>query len=158
MEMLRNGDMKALAALTAERPAVVRHLLARLWDTEATVRARAAEAIAVAAGQHPDLGLELLRRFVWALNDESGTNAWNVLPAMAGVIGALPGIAGPFVGPVVAALDDPGLAEPARRAIEGIDATNPGLLAPYRQEIESRIHSGGAEGGADNRGERWEEN
>lgn len=157
MEMLRKGDMDALAALTGERPAVVRHLLARLWDAEATVRVRAVEALGTAAGQHPELGLELLRRFAWALNDESGTNAGNVLPAMAVVMTALPGLAGPFVGPIVAALGDPGLAETAQRALERIGAARPELLEPYRTDIEHRLHDGGVTG-ADERGEAWDGN
>ncbi|NOZ95156.1 MAG: hypothetical protein GXP47_10520 [Acidobacteria bacterium] len=157
MEMLRKGDMEALAALTGERPAVVRHLLARLWDAEATVRERAVEALGTAAGQHPELGLELLRRFAWALNDESGTNAVNILPAMAVVVTELPGLAGPFVGPMVAALGDPGLAETARMALGWIGAARPELLEPYRTEIERRSHDGGATG-ADDRGEPWDEN
>ncbi len=155
MEMLREGDMGGLAALTGERPAVVRHLLARLWDAEPAIRRRAAEALGTAAGQHPELGLELLRRFVWALNDESGTNAGNVLGAMAAVMTELPGLAGPFVGPMVAALGDPGLAETARVALGRLEAARPELLEPYRNEIEQRSQDGGATGAGD-RGETWD--
>ncbi len=129
--------MEGLAALTGERPAAVRHLLARLWDPDGEVRSRAAEAVGTAAVQHPELGIELLRRFAWALNDESATNGIFAIPAMAAVAVRSPEMAAPFVGQLVAALEDPGLAEEARRALELIARNAPALLDPYRDELEA---------------------
>lgn len=157
MAMLRKGDMKDLAELTLRRPAAVRFLLARLWDREPVVRERAAEAVGTAAAQHRELGLELLRRFTWALNDESATNGANVLPAMAAVAAALPDIAGPFVGPMVAALADPGLAAPARNALERIAASHPELVEPFSEEMEQALHDGDVSRVGGEGGERWEE-
>ncbi len=158
MEMLRTGDMRGLAALTGAHPSVLRHLSARLWDADTDVRQNAVEALATTAVQHPDRGLELLRRFAWALNDESGTNGNAVLPAMAAVISAVPELGAPFVGIVVEAISDPGLAETARRAIERIGSDRPELLAPSLQ-------GAGASGGTDGvvrrveyEEERWSEN
>ncbi len=138
MELLRTGDMERLAALTGRRPSAVRHLLGRLWDAEPAVRERAAEGIGTAAAQHPELGLELLRRFAWALNDESATNGAAVLAAVAAIAVRRPEVARPFVGPVVAALDDPGLRDEARKAVVRIGREAPELLGPYREAIGDR--------------------
>ncbi|HHQ47896.1 MAG TPA: hypothetical protein ENK19_03330 [Acidobacteria bacterium] len=158
MELLRNGDMEALAAFTLERRGAVRHLLGRLWDADAEVRERAAEGIGVAAAQHPNLGLELLRRFDWALNDESATNGAAVLGAMAAVAVRSPEISRPFVGRIVAALGDPGLREPASRAVDRLEAQCPELLEPHRGELIDERPAGDAKDEARERGGRWDEN
>lgn len=161
--MLRAGDMQGLAALTEERPAAVRHLLARLWDPDEGIRSRAAEAVGTAAVQHPELGIELLRRFSWALNDESATNGVFAIPAMAAIAVRSPEMAEAFVGQLVVALEDPGLQAEARKALELIGRHAPGLLRPYADElalagIEDRAGTGDpARGGKPNGGEPWNE-
>ncbi len=128
MALLARDDRSALHALLEERPAAVRHLVGRLWDADPTVREAAAEVLGAAAGRDPALGLELLRRFDWALNDESATNAGAVLAAMGAIAVRLPEVAAPFAGRIVAALDDPALAEAARRVLGRIEREAPELL------------------------------
>ncbi len=133
--MLRTGDMEGLAALTEERPAAVRHLLGRLWDPDPAIRSCAAEAVGTAAVQHPELGVELLRRFSWALNDESATNGIFAIPAMAAIAVRGPEMAEAFVGQLVVAMEDPGLEAEAKKALEMIGTHAPGLLRPYAAEL-----------------------
>ncbi len=65
-----------------ENPRAIRFLQGRLWDPDDEIRSRAAEALGAAAAAHPELGRELLRRALWALNDESATNGAYMLPAI----------------------------------------------------------------------------
>ena len=136
MELLRTGDMQGLDALVAERPVAVRHVLGRLWDSDPGVRERAAYAVGLAAGHHQELGLELMRRFAWALNDESASNGVNVIPAMAAIAIRVPEIAKPFVGQLVGALQDPGRSQAAQSARELIRRERPELVEPYEGEID----------------------
>lgn len=135
MELLRTGDMQGLDALTAERPGVVRHVLGRLWDQDPVVRERSAVVVGNAACHHPELGVELMRRFSWALNDESATNGVCVIPAMAEIAIQAPELAKPFVGQLVGALQDPGLSEEAKKALELIRQRRPELVELYEGEI-----------------------
>ncbi|RLE26031.1 MAG: hypothetical protein DRJ61_18685 [Acidobacteria bacterium] len=136
MELLRTGDMQGLDALIEARPVAVRHVLGRLWDVDSVVRERAAVAVGSAAAHHQELGLELMRRFVWALNDESATNGVDVIPAMAAIAIRVPEMAKPFVGQLVGALHDPSLSQEAKRALEAIRRERPDLVEPYEGEID----------------------
>ncbi len=136
MELLRTGDSRGLEALIAERPVAVRHVLGRLWDSDPGVRERAADVVAHAAAHHQELGLEMMRRFAWALNDESASNGVNVIPAMAAIAIRAPETAKPFVGQLVGALQDPGLSHEAKRALDAIRRRRPELVEPYEGEID----------------------
>lgn len=139
--MLRTGDMKGLEATLAERPDVVRHLTARLWDLDPAVRSRAAVLLGKVPAHHPELGLELLRRFAWALNDESVTNAVDVIPAVVEIAVQAPEMGRPFIGRLVAALEDPNAAlrQEAARGLRSLRRRRPELVEPYQCDIERRI-------------------
>ena len=72
---IREHDTPTLEALVAENPRVLRHLTSMTYDTDDGIRAAAAHAIARMAHHHPGQVSELVRRLVWAMNDESGTNS-----------------------------------------------------------------------------------
>ncbi len=166
MELLRTGDRQGLDALIAERPVAVRYVLGRLWDSDPGVRERAAEAVGSAAVHHQDLGLELMRRFAWALNDESASNGVNVIPAIAAIAIRVPETAEPFVGQLVGALQDPGLSHEAKKALEAIRRRRPELVEPYECEIDCERDNNCPKGRRDcpssleraNQEEQWSEN
>ena len=149
MELLRTGDMQSLEALTAARPGVVRHVLGRLWDDDPVIRERAGAVIGNAAAHHHDLGVELLRRFAWALNDESATNGVFVIPAVAEIAIMVPELARPFVGQLIGALDDPGLSEAAQKALDLIRRRQPELVVSYEGEIANKKEQEFLNGGRD---------
>ncbi len=101
----------------------MRFLLGRLWDPDETIRGRAAAGIGASAAVNRDLGRDVVRRLVWALNDESATNGVYGLAAI-GEIGVRdPELIEPFVGPVACYAWDDGLGPEIIRALGRIADT-----------------------------------
>jgi hypothetical protein len=135
MELLRQGYSEGLERMVVETPAAVRFLQGRLWDLDPEIRSRAAIALGAAADAHPDLGRELLRRALWAINDESATNGGPMLP-MVGEIGRRsPDLVAPFVGPMTAYLWDEGLRPEILDALRRIAETAPELIEDVRDRL-----------------------
>ena len=109
MELLRQGDAEGLEEMVVTTPTAVRYLQGRLWDANPEIRSLAASALGAAAAAHPELGRELLRRALWALNDESATNGEPMLPAVGEIGRRSPELIAPFVGPLTSYLWDDGL-------------------------------------------------
>jgi hypothetical protein len=147
MELLRQGDSEGLERLVGETPAAVRFLQGRLWDANPEIRSEAAVALGAAAAVHPDLGRELLRQALWALNDESATNGAYVLPAIGEIGRRAPELAAPFVGPMTAYLWDDGLRRGILEALCRIAEVAPELIDDVRDRLL-------AVGDTDNPGER----
>jgi hypothetical protein len=141
MEMLRRGDRQGLEQLVAVEPRAVRHLQGRLWDADAGVRERAAEAMGAAAAANPELGRELLRRAMWALNDESATNGADTLPVIGEIGFRAPELVAPFVGPMTSYLWDDGLRPGILRALCRIAETAPELAAGVRDRLLTIEHT-----------------
>ncbi len=135
MELLQQGDSEGLERLVGETPAAVRFLQGRLWDTDPEIRSEAAAAIGAAAAVHPDLGRELLRQALWALNDESATNGAYVLPAIGEIGRRAPELAAPFVGPMTAYLWDDGLRRGILEALCRIAEVAPELIDDVRDRL-----------------------
>jgi len=141
MELLRRGDSASLERLVADRAAAVRHLQGRLWDPDERIRQRAAVALAAAAEARPEHGRDLLRRLLWALNDESATNGRYAVSALAEIGVRCPDLIGPFVGSMVRLLEDDGLKPLLLQALSRIGRATPAAVAPYRGLI--RLYAGG---------------
>jgi len=138
-ELLRTGDASRLERRTASDRRVMRHLLGRLWDPDEGVRRCAAEGVRVAASAHRDLGLDVIRRLIWALNDESATNGVYAVAAL-GEIGARdPDLMKEFVGPLASYVWDEGLREEILRALLRIASVAPKLVAPHLDLLEPHI-------------------
>ena len=135
MEMLHQGDAEGLEQMVVETPAAIRFLQGRLWDEDPEVRNLAAIALGAAAAAHPNLGRELLRRALWALNDESATNGGPMLPAIGEIGRRAPDLVAPFVGPMTAYLWDDGLRPGILDALRRIAATAPELIDEVRDRL-----------------------
>jgi hypothetical protein len=135
MELLRQKDAEGLERLVAVNPRAVRPLVGRLWDVDADMRRLAAQALGEAAARHPDLGRELLRRLLWALNDESATNGKYALPAIGEIGRRSPRIAAPFIGPMVSYMWDDNLRLGILRALCRIAETSPEVLEGVRDRL-----------------------
>ena len=145
MEMLRRGDRQGLKDLVVQQPRSIRYLQGRLWDPELRVRQNAAEALGCAAAERHELGRELLRRAMWALNDESAMNGKYTLPLIGEIGYRAPELVAPFVGPMTSYLWDEDLRPGILRALCRIAEVAPGLIADVRdrlEEIESHVDPG----------------
>jgi hypothetical protein len=135
MELLQQGDSEGLERMVGETPTAVRFLQGRLWDTDPEIRSEAAVALGAAAEAHPDLGRELLRQALWALNDESATNGAYVLPAIGEIGWRTPELAAPFIGPMTAYLWDDGLRRGILEALCRIVEVAPELIDKVRDRL-----------------------
>jgi HEAT repeat protein len=137
--LLREGREDELAERVAGDARALRPLVGRLWDPDAQIRARAARAIGVGASAHRELGRDLARRFVWALNDESATNGVYVIPALGEMGRRDPELMRPFVGPMVGVAWDDGLRLEVIRALRAIGATAPELAAEHLDDLLAHV-------------------
>ena len=135
MELLQQGDSEGLERMVVDNPAAVRFLQGRLWDADSEIRREAATALGAAAAAHPDLGLELLRQALWALNDESATNGAYVLPAIGEIGRRAPDLVAPFVGPMTGYLWDDGLRHGILEALCRMNETAPELVEGVRDRL-----------------------
>lgn len=132
---LRSGAFEALASQAAQEPRVMRALLGRLWDGDEVLRTGAATALGALAEQRPEKAAELVRRFLWALNDESGTNGAAVLPVLSAMARVAPDVVGPFAGALVAHLDDDGLRTRLLHVLATLHAAAPAWIEPHADDI-----------------------
>ena len=139
MELLRAGDEQALGAFAAAEPRAVRHLLGRLWDPDETLRRRSARAIGVAAASHREIGADLLRRLMWALNDESATNGMYGIPALAEIGFNDPELVRPFVAPLASLSWDEGLRPEIIRALTRIAEAIPEVVRPVCDLVAENV-------------------
>jgi hypothetical protein len=134
-ELLRHGREDEAAALAARSPRAVRALLGRVWDPDEALRRGAARAVGLAAAADRDLGLEIIRRLQWALNDESATNGVYGLAALGEIGRKAPDLLEPFL-PMMAALAwDPGLRLELLRAFRAVAETAPRLVRAHLNEF-----------------------
>lgn len=134
-DLLRDGRTEALGRLVDASPRALRTLVGRLWDPDAAIRGRAAQAIGDAAVDHPELALEIVRRLMWALNDESATNGVYGIPALAEIGRRLPETIAPFVPALVSMFSDPGLRLELLRALASIAESDPPRIAPELRRL-----------------------
>jgi HEAT repeat protein len=134
--LLEAGDEAGMAAIVAGEPKAVRHLVARLWDKDEQVRARAVRGLGEAAARHPWVGLETVRRLRWALNDESATNGGPALAGLGEIGRRAPQIVAPHVPALVALVTDEGLRKEVLHALAAVASAAPELIEPHRAALE----------------------
>ena len=128
MELLRVGDEQELGALVSREPRATRFLLGRLWDPDEDLRRRAARALGSVAASHRELGTDLLRRLMWALNDESATNGLYGIPAVAEIGFHDPELVAPFIAPLASLSWDDGLRHEIISALTRIAEAAPDVV------------------------------
>lgn len=135
MELLQTADRVRLEELAVVEPRAMRYLVGRLWDPDEGLRRRAAAAVGAAAAVHRELGKDVLRRLLWALNDESACNGVCGLAAIGEIGARAPDLVEDFVGPVASLAWDDGLRVEILRALARIAEVAPELVAPFRAEV-----------------------
>jgi hypothetical protein len=110
-ELVANGDSERLGALVAEEPRAIRHLVGCTYQADEKIRGIACQAIGRAARHHPDLVQQVVRRLVWAMNDESGTHSLTAPEVVKAVAVECPELLLPVVPDLTRLAADEGLHE-----------------------------------------------
>jgi hypothetical protein len=139
VQLMRTGDVTGLERLAAADRRVMRHLIGRLWDPDESIRESAARGVGAAAVAHRDLGLDVLRRLLWALNDESATNGAYAVAAIGEIGSRDPELVEPFVGPLASYAWDDGLRGEILKALARIAEGSPRLVAPHLERLGRHI-------------------
>lgn len=137
--MLRQGRETELIERAATDPRVVRPLLARLYDPDDAIRDRAARVLGHAAAAHPDLGREVARRLIWALNDESATNGVYGIPALGQIGRHAPDLIAPHVSALARMAWDHGLRLAILEALTEVARSSPDLVAAELDAIGPHV-------------------
>ena len=138
-ELLRQGRETELAERAATDARLVRPLLARLYDPSDPIRDRAARVLGHAAAAHPELGREVARRLIWALNDESATNGIYGIPALGQIGRQAPELVSVHVPALARMVWDHGLRLAILEALAEVARTAPDLVAPELDAIEPHV-------------------
>jgi hypothetical protein len=109
----------------------MRFLLGRLWDPDDETRRLAAVAIAASVAANPELGRDIVRRLMWALNDEAATNGVYGLAALGEIGARAPELIEDFVGPIASYAWDDGLRPEILAALIRIASVAPQLVSPH---------------------------
>jgi hypothetical protein len=128
VEQYLGGDEAALEALVAEESGAVRFLVGMTYREDRERRQAGARGLALAARHHPKLIQEVVRRFVWAMNDESGTNGLNAPEVLFAIAEEQPELLLPVVPDLTRLSTDAGLQEGLHRTLERLSTACPGQV------------------------------
>ena len=138
-ELLQQGREQALIELALADSRALRPLVGRLWDSDSTIRSRAARVVGKAAASHSDLGLEVIRRLIWALNDESGTNGVYGIPALGEIGRSAPDLLAAHIPGLVSICWDDGLRLEILRALAALAESAPSLIAGELERLKQWV-------------------
>ena len=91
------------------------------------------------AAAHPEIGVDLVRRLMWALNDESATNGLYGIPALAEIGFNDPELIRAFVAPLASLAWDDGLRLEILRSLARIAEAAPELVAPAVEQVKDHV-------------------
>lgn len=137
MELLQRRDHDGLERLVAENARAVQPLVGRLWDADPEIAGLAAAALGTVAEAHPELAEDLLRRAMWALNDESATNGAPMLAVIGEIGHRNPELVAPFISPMTSYLWDASLRRGILEALHRIAESAPELMTGVRGMLET---------------------
>jgi HEAT repeat protein len=137
--LLEKGREDELAGRAISDTRLVRPLLARLYDPEAEIRRRAASVLGRAAASHPDLGREVTRRLMWALNDESTTNGVYAIPALGQIGRRAPELVTAHVPALARMTWDDGLRLAILDALAEVAESSPDIVETELEAIEPHV-------------------
>ena len=127
----------------ADEPRVVRLLLGLTYELDEEVRATAATGVGFAARHHPSLAEATIRRLVWAMNDESGTNGVTAPIVLQAIARERPDLLLPVVPDLVRLSTDEGLHDRLADALCIVVHSYPGGVGHALSEsINRRIETG----------------
>jgi hypothetical protein len=142
-EAVLRGDLVEVERLVAADRRMVRALLSLTYQADAAMRDTAADGLAIAARHHPDLVTEALRRLVWAMNDESGTNAVNAPAVIRRIAESEPHLLVGMVPDLLRLTADPGLRDELVAAVRKVAELLPAQAAQALRGGLAKCPTGG---------------
>lgn len=122
------GRFDDLDKLIVDDRRVVRHLVGLSYSADPETAGNAARGIGMAAVHHPGMVEAVIRRLIWAMNDESGTNALSAPAVFEAIAEANPELLLPVVPDMTRLSSDPGLRKGLRHALRMVAERCPGKV------------------------------
>jgi hypothetical protein len=122
---LANGELEELVE---NDPRTIRYLLGMSYNADPEIRETATRGIALAARHHPKRVQEVVRRLIWAMNDESATNALTAPEVLEAIADEIPELLLPMVPDLSRLAADPGLQEGLSRTLKTVASRCPGKV------------------------------
>ncbi|AFM39791.1 O-6-methylguanine DNA methyltransferase [Desulfosporosinus acidiphilus SJ4] len=137
---LESRDWEQLISLAKENRNVLRKLMARIYVKDGLMFWRAVEGIGVVAHaleqEDRNFAVEILRRYFWMLNEESGGTAWNSSEAIGSIIAHCPVTCGKFNWMLSGLLEDESLRDGVLWGIGQMALNAPHLVEPLDERIK----------------------
>ncbi len=127
-DLVTRNETVELDELVADEPRAIRYLVGCTYQTDEQRRATACRAIARGARHHPKLVEQVARRLIWAMNDESGTNALTAPAVVRAIADEKPELLLPLVPDLTRLAADEGLHETLADTLSHLAEKFPGSV------------------------------
>jgi AraC family transcriptional regulator of adaptative response/methylated-DNA-[protein]-cysteine methyltransferase len=138
-QLLINQDWDLLREKVAQNRDIVRQLTRRTYVNDGLLFWRAVEAIGIAAEtietQQPGYAAELVRRYLWSLNEESGGTAWNASEIIGSIMAHCPKQCGHFHWQLAQLIEDESLNRGALWGLARLALAAPEKVAPVAELV-----------------------
>lgn len=139
-QVLEKRDWNQLIIWAKEHRNVYRQLMSRIYVKDGLIFWRAVEALGVFVHEiekeEPKYAVELVRRYFWMLNDESGGTAWNASEGIGSLLAHSPGMCGHFNWMLSGLLVDESLRDGALWGLAQLAQNAPHLVDPLEERIK----------------------
>jgi len=134
------GRLDELDELVSGNPRAIRYLLGLSYRPDDKIRSVAARGIAQAGKHHPGLVQNVIRRLLWAMNEESGANALTAPVVLQAIAEEHPELLLPMVPDIIRLAADNGLYDGLARTLYMVKEGCPGKLGKSLSDaLNSRI-------------------
>jgi methylated-DNA-[protein]-cysteine S-methyltransferase len=144
-QILIDRDWDSLREKVIQDRDVVRQLSRRIYVNEGLLFWRAIEAIGTAAeaidSQQPGYAAELVRRYLWSLNEESGGTAWHASEVIGSIISHCPEQCGHFHWQLAQLIKDESLAQGALWGLVLLALVSPENVSPVAELVLPLLES-----------------
>ena len=127
-DLVEGAKLDELDLLLGVEPRAVRYLVGLTYRPETEIRRAACRGVALAARYHPDLVQQVVRRLIWAMNDESGTNALTAPEVVKAIAAERPELLLPLVPDLTRLAADEGLRDGLAEVLQDLADRFPGAV------------------------------
>ena len=140
---VEQGELGEIERLLAGDPRALRHIFGLTYHADDEIRRTACRGIAIAARHHRRLVQDLVRRLVWAMNEESATNALTAPEVIAAIADEQPDLLLPMVPDLIRLAADDGLNAGLSDALRQVSDRCPGKVGSRLQRsLNERLGAG----------------